>query len=126
MSLEFNESNAERQAICGPHARALQSEFSKRCPSECDLLPNDWSYTSPQMKRSVAAISLVIAFSTISSTIAQAPAPTRPEDQTLLAVIKEVQQQQVEIAANQTKIEAKLADLAETIRIARIYTSRGR
>jgi hypothetical protein len=78
------------------------------------------------MKRSVAAISLAIALSTISSTIAQAPASAHPEEQTLLALIKEVQQQQIEIAANQTKIEAKLAELAETVRIARIYSSRTR
>jgi hypothetical protein len=78
------------------------------------------------MKRCVAAISLAIALSTISSTIAQAPASAQPEEQTLLALIKEVQQQQIEIAANQTKLEAKLADLAETVRIARIYSSRGR
>jgi hypothetical protein len=81
---------------------------------------------SPQMKRSVTAISLVIALSTISSTIAQAPASAQPEEQALLALIKEVQQQQIQIAANQSTIEAKLADLGETVRIARIYSSRGR
>ena len=40
-------------------------------------------------------------------------------------MIKEVQAQQAEIAENQAKIEEKLAALAETIRVARIYSSRG-
>ena len=78
------------------------------------------------MKRFVAVIFLIGALSLISSTSAQAPAPAQKDEQTLVALIKEVQQQQLEIAANQTKIETKLADLAETVRVARIYSSRGK
>jgi hypothetical protein len=40
-------------------------------------------------------------------------------------LIKEVQAQQVVIADNQAKIDAKLVALAEAIRVARIYSSRG-
>jgi NADH:ubiquinone oxidoreductase subunit E len=76
------------------------------------------------MKRFVAAILFAGALSIISSTSAQAPA--QKDDQALLQLIEEVQMQQLEIAANQTKIEARLADIAEAIRIARIYSSRGR
>jgi hypothetical protein len=56
------------------------------------------------------------------------PAQTSKNDdpQQLLALVKEVQTQQAQIAANQAKIEAKLAELAETIRVARIYSSRSR
>ena len=43
----------------------------------------------------------------------------------LAALIKEVRAQQVAMAANQVKIDEKLATLAESIRVARIYSSRG-
>lgn len=46
-------------------------------------------------------------------------------DQQLLAVIKEIQTQQAQIADNQTKIEQKLVTVAEAVRVARIYSSRG-
>jgi hypothetical protein len=75
------------------------------------------------MKRFAVIIFIVAGFS-ISSTSAQAP--LQKEDQTVLQLVKEIQAQQAEIAANQTKIEAKLAEVAETVRIARIYSSRGR
>lgn len=72
-------------------------------------------------------IPLVIFFSlvllAISSTVAQTP---DAREQRLLALIKEVQAQQAQIADNQAKIDAKLADLAEAIRVARIYSKRER
>ena len=49
-----------------------------------------------------------------------AQAPASKDDQELLVLIKEVQSQQSQIAVNQGKIEAKLAELAETIRVARL------
>ena len=76
------------------------------------------------MKRFVAAILFAGTLTIISSTNAQAPA--QKDEQAVLALVKEVQAQQLEIAANQAKIETKLADIAETIRVARIYVSRGR
>lgn len=76
------------------------------------------------MKRLVAAILFAAALCFISSTSAQAPA--QKEDQALLQLVKEVQAQQQEIAANQAKIETKLVDITEAVRIARIYSSRGR
>jgi hypothetical protein len=42
----------------------------------------------------------------------------------LLKAVSELTQQQAEIADNQTKIDGKIADLGETIRVARIYMSR--
>jgi hypothetical protein len=49
-----------------------------------------------------------------------------PEDSKQVEVlIKEVQAQEVVIADNQAKIDAKLVTLAEAIRVARIYSSRG-
>jgi hypothetical protein len=54
--------------------------------------------------------------------VAQTP-DTRQEEQ-LLALAKEVQVQQAQIAENQAKIDSKLAEIAETIRVARIYSKR--
>jgi hypothetical protein len=65
----------------------------------------------------------LIAGMTAAPIAAQAPASK--DDQELLALIKEIQAQQSQIAANQTKIGAKLADVAETVRVARIFASRG-
>jgi len=58
----------------------------------------------------------------ISSGVAQTP--DSKEEQRLLVLINEVQTQQAQIADNQTKIDAKLAEVAETVRVARIYSKR--
>ena len=52
--------------------------------------------------------------------------PDANQEQKLLALIKEVQTQQVQLAENQAKIEEKLAEVAETVRTARIYSKRER
>jgi len=53
-------------------------------------------------------------------------AQSTPADRNALAAaINEVQAQQIEIADNQAKIDAKLATVAESVRVARIYSSRG-
>jgi hypothetical protein len=57
----------------------------------------------------------------ISSSVAQTP---DPKEQQLAALTKEVQAQQAQIADNQAKIDTQLADLAETIRVARIFSKR--
>ena len=53
-----------------------------------------------------------------------AQTPDANQEQKLLALIKEVQTQQAQLAENQGKIEEKLAAVTETIRTARIYTKR--
>jgi hypothetical protein len=74
------------------------------------------------MTRIFVAIFLSLTLLFFSSGAAQTP-ETRPEEQ-LLALIKEVQSQQAQIADNQAKIDSKLAEVAETIRVARIYSKR--
>lgn len=71
--------------------------------------------------KKITLLGLLVVFATTVG--AQSPAPLDPKQ--LEAVMKEVQAQQNLIAANQTKIDARLATLAETIRVARIYSSRG-
>ncbi len=52
--------------------------------------------------------------------------PDANQEQKLLALIKEVQTQQAQLAENQAKIEEKLAEVAEAVRTARIYSKRER
>jgi hypothetical protein len=59
-----------------------------------------------------------------ASSPAQAPQQS-PGQAELAALIKDVRAQQAAMAANQAKIEEKLATLTEIIRVARIYSSRG-
>jgi hypothetical protein len=60
----------------------------------------------------------------VSAAPAQSPQRNLAQEE-LNALIKEVRAQQIAVAANQAKINEKLATLAESIRIARIYSSRG-
>jgi hypothetical protein len=69
--------------------------------------------------------SIFFAFLAVLSCPAQTADP-KDEPQQLLALVKEVQAQQAQIVANQAKIEAKLVELAESMRVARIYSSRSR
>lgn len=79
------------------------------------------------MKR-LSALSAFGAFLLVSALVAPASeAPTASQQQVdqVLALAKEVQIQQATIADNQAKIEARLAAIAENLRIARIYSTRG-
>jgi len=76
-------------------------------------------------------ISIVTAFFLLALLMiaGAAEAPTAVQQQELeqqvLAVAKEVQAQQLAIAENQAKMDAKLATIAEYLRVARIFSSRG-
>jgi hypothetical protein len=72
------------------------------------------------MKKLTLFGGLVLLATSIS---AQSPAANEQEE--VVAMMKEVQAQQLQIADNQAKIDEKLATLAEAIRVARIYGSRG-
>ena len=72
------------------------------------------------MKKLTLLGGLVLLATSIS---AQSPAANEQEE--VVAMMKEVQAQQLQIADNQAKIDEKLATLAEAIRVARIYGSRG-
>jgi hypothetical protein len=73
------------------------------------------------MKPHCAAILLMLA--------AALPLPAQAPDagdqqQQLINLVRELQAQQAQITDNQTKIEAKLAELNETMRVARIFAGR--
>jgi hypothetical protein len=54
-----------------------------------------------------------------------APSTVPDDPKRVEALLKEIQAQQIVIAENQAKIDAKLVTLGEVIRVARIYSSRG-
>jgi uncharacterized protein YlxW (UPF0749 family) len=73
------------------------------------------------MRRLFAAISLITI---VAAMPLAAQAPEANEQQQLASLVKEVQAQQAQIADNQTKIETKLAELVETMRVARIFAGK--
>ena len=74
------------------------------------------------MKRSLVAALFFIALVAGSATRGQPPTAT--DDKQMLALVKDIQAQQAQIAENQAKIDAKLSEIGETLRVARIFTSR--
>lgn len=74
-------------------------------------------------------LSALTAVSLLALSIAGAAEPPdnarQLSEQQILALVKEVQAQQTLIADNQAKIDAKLVTIAEAVRVARIYSSRG-
>ena len=69
-------------------------------------------------------LGIVAAALALNMAFAQAPAAD-PNQEQLTALLAQVRDQQTQLTANQAKIEEKLAALAEAIRQARIYASRG-
>jgi hypothetical protein len=75
------------------------------------------------MKRIPFLISFLLVILLMTAQAADAP---NPLEQQLTLAMKEVQTQQLAIAENQTKIDAKIAAVAESLRLARLYSLRGR
>ena len=76
----------------------------------------------PEMKRVFLLLTPALLFVSVSF----AQTPDASQEAQLLALVKEVQTQQAQLAENQAKIEEKLATITETVRSARIYTKRER
>jgi len=75
------------------------------------------------MKLNTWCTVLALVVLLISSGSAQSPA--MENEQRLVALIQQIQAQQAQIASNQEKIESKLAEVTEAIRLARIFAGRG-
>lgn len=75
--------------------------------------------------KKITFLGLLALFVASAGAQSSAPAPASPDQMRLEALLKEVQTQQTQLAANQAKIDAKLTTLAEAIRVAKIYSSRG-
>ena len=69
-------------------------------------------------------ISLLVCLTLTAFGSSIAAEPTTVQAQQMAALTREIQAQQALIAENQTKIDAKLASVAEAVRLARIYASR--
>lgn len=72
------------------------------------------------MKTTVRSI-LVAA---LLATLPPAAKAVNPEDEQLLNVVKELTAKQAQLTENEGKIESKVSDLAETVRVARLFMSR--
>lgn len=77
------------------------------------------------MKRLSALAAFISLGLLMAAPAADAPSASQQQEQQVLAAAKEVQSQQVAIAENQARIDAKLVTIAEYLRAARIYSSRG-
>ena len=78
------------------------------------------------MKILSALIILCLAGASLSASAAEPLKESDRDQEQILTLTKEVQGQQAAIADNQTKIDAKMATIAEALRLARIYSGRGR
>ena len=74
------------------------------------------------MKRIISSATLFAVALLIASASAQAP--PGQEEQPVTVLVREIQAQQARIADNQAKIDTKLVELAEAIRVARIFAGR--
>ena len=78
------------------------------------------------MKKIPASIAALLLGALFSAPGAEPSKENEREQQQVVALVKEVQGQQAAIADNQKKIDEKLATIAEALRLARIYSTRGR
>jgi hypothetical protein len=72
------------------------------------------------MKSIFTVTALLVGTAFVTPTSAQAPASN--EEHQLIALIRDVKAQQTQVLGNQSKIEEKLAEIAETLRVARVFT----
>ena len=92
---------------------------------EYDLLLRE-RYRLAPMKTLSALVVVCLVGAGFSASAAEPSKESDRDQQQLLTLAKEVQGQQAAIADNQTKIDAKMATIAEALRLARIYSTRGR
>jgi hypothetical protein len=119
--LDANDSDPEnsRLAIFTPYAlqRAANCLGKTFGNTKCSINP------AFLMNRTLFIAILAVVAAAISLP-AQAPQVDEKRQQ-LDALVKELRTQQSEMAANQAKIDEKVAALAETVRVSRIFASRG-
>ena len=75
------------------------------------------------MKRTISTG--IVALLAVLASSGSAQNPAAENEQRLLALVQQVQSQQAQITANQDKIDSKLAEVTEAIRLARIFAGRG-
>ena len=75
------------------------------------------------MKR-LSALTAIASLGLLLPALAAEPPDASQQQQQVLAVAREVQAQQAAIAKNLAEMDAKLATIAESLRVARIYSTR--
>jgi outer membrane lipoprotein-sorting protein len=70
-------------------------------------------------------LSCAIAILALLASSGSAQSPAVENEQRLLTLVQQVQAQQAQIVTNQDKIDSKMAEVAEAIRVARIFAGRG-
>jgi hypothetical protein len=75
------------------------------------------------MNRILSSGAVALALFAMTSGYAQTPA--NKDEQDLLTLIEDVKGQQAQIAENEGKIDAKMAEVNEAVRLARIFAGRG-
>jgi hypothetical protein len=98
---------------------ALRAVYRKRHPGGTRPAPGVFAVINRLLLLTVAGVFAIFPLAS-----GQAPPVNTNSQEQLAALIKEVRDQQAEMAANQAKIDEKLAALTESIRQARIYSSR--
>jgi hypothetical protein len=94
--------------------------------SEHDVRGTTSAYSADAMKSKITLFALIAALTTpfvlLTPARSQSQADELPPQ--VLSLLNEVQQQQAAIVANQDQIDAKIATIAEEVRLARIFVSR--
>ena len=72
--------------------------------------------------KNILFLLLAVSLFGISTSPAQAPAINQRD---LESLVQEIRSQQARITENQNKIDAKIAEVTEAIRVARIFAGRG-
>ena len=81
---------------------------------------------SPGLSAAVATVVTLAIGGWVLTPVTRSQAPaTSTNNAALTALITKIKDQQDQMAANQTKIEAQTAQLQEAIRQAKIYSARG-
>jgi hypothetical protein len=115
--------SGDRQASRLRAAPTFRSLISRHeTVTEHELLPLEINPRCVPMNRIALSLLLAAGLLAMSSSVAQTPEANL--EAKFLALIKEVQTQQAQMAENQKQIETKLADIGETVRVARIYAGR--
>ena len=76
------------------------------------------------MKPFFYSIAIAVALFGLTSGRAQSPAAQTELQQEVLALVQEIKNQQAQITDNQGKIDSKMADDTETVRVARLFAGK--
>jgi len=110
----------EKQAITAPNSLVEAGMIT----TEYDLLLASPNRFAPMKNFRLLTLTCLLG-ATFAASAAEPSKEADRDQQQVAALSKEIQGQVTAMADNQTKIDAKLTTIAEALRLARIYASRG-